>query len=601
MFPWLGAALAGMLVVLWQYGRSALTARFGLSALLRGLATMFVVALLLDAPAGRPSVPAPDVALDASASWLRAAPRCNRWRHALDSASALGHGRWMRFGDSMRVDPGSTAPGDHASRLRPVADQAAGTGRPLVVITDGELDDADALATLPRGSRVIALPCPPLPDAALSTLEAPRTLLAGDSATARVTIVAGGAGVGAGRLEIRLDSAMVGTATHPALGPYAERTLDVRIVPGGAERTAVLRATLRSGADAEPRNDTLGVGVDVSRAPAAVFVSTAPDYDAREAAAALRVVSSLPTRVYYRVAPGAWRADGTLARVDERVVRAAVRDAPLVVLHGDTSVFGPPRAVTRGALLLFAPPAADDGEWFAAAAPASPIASVASALPFDSLPPLSVAPVVPRGAWQGLVTRRGGAPDDRRAALVGWDAPRRVAVLGASGLWRWRFRGGVRADAYGAFFGSLYDWLAASRSDRRAAVPADEPLRAGAPIRWRRGAAGDSVVALTITRRSATGRVYSVMLRFADGVNVAESAALQPGVYDARMAGGNAVLVVNPSRELVPRRATVRTGGVGGVAALGEPAKLRSLGWVYLLAVGMLCGEWVLRRRAGVK
>jgi hypothetical protein len=61
------------------------------------------------------------------------------------------------------------------------------------------------------------------------------------------------------------------------------------------------------------------------------------------------------------------------------------------------------------------------------------------------------------------------------------------------------------------------------------------------------------------------------------------------------------VLVVNPSRELVPRRATVRAGGVGGAAALGEAITLRSLGWVYALVVAMLCGEWMLRRRAGVR
>jgi hypothetical protein len=402
-------------------------------------------------------------------------------------------------------------------------------------------------------------------------------------------------------VELRLDDALLGSARYPALPPHAEQALDVRGIAAGGERTAVLRATLHPGADAEPRNDSLGLGVDVSRAPSAVFVSTAPDYDAREAVAALRGITSLSTRAYFRVAPGAWRQEGTLARVEESVVREAVREAPLVVLHGDTAAFGPPRAATRGALLLFAPPLSDDGEWFAAAAPASPLAGVLGVLPFDSLPPLSVAATVARGDWQGLVVRRGGAADDRRAALAGWDAPRHIAVLGASGLWRWRFRGGTQADAYGAFFGSLYDWLAAGRNDRRAAVPDVEPLRAGTPIRWRRGAGGDSVAAVTITRHSATGRVYSVVLRFAEGANVAESPPLQPGVYDARTTGGSAVLVVNPSRELVPSRATVKPGPVGGAPAVGEPPALRSLGWVYGLAVLLLCAEWLLRRKAGAR
>ena len=601
MISWLLAALVGAIVMAWQYGRGAFTPRFGLPALLRFAAVLLVTALLLDAPAGRAATPRPDVLLDASESWLRAAPRCDRWRMALDSAAALGGGGRLLFGDSVRAAGATSAPDDNASRLRQVADRAAGTGRPVVLITDGELDDPDALAALPRGSRAIVMPCAPGRDAAVASLDAPRTMLAGDTITTRVTIAAGGAGASAGQVEIRLDSAMLATTRFDALAPWGENTVELRGVPAGGERASVLRAIVRSDGDAEPRNDTLGVGVDVSRAPAAVFVSSAPDFDSREAVAALRGVTSLPTRAYYRVAPGVWRAEGSLARAEERDVRAAVRDAPLVILHGDTSLFGAPRAATRGALLLFAPPTGDEGDWFAAAAPPSPLSAALTSLPFDSLPPLNVGPRLPRGDWEGLVARRRGGASDGRPVLVGWDEPRHVAILGASGLWRWRFRGGTRADAYGAFFGSLYDWLASGRTDRRAAVPAADAVRAGAPIRWRRGASADTVVQVTVTRRSATGRVYTMSLRFDDGAGIAESAPLQPGVYDARMAGGSVVLVVNASRELVPRRPSVVAGTIGGAAALGDAPSLRSIGWMYVAAVLLLCAEWLLRRRMGVK
>jgi hypothetical protein len=474
-----------------------------------------------------------------------------------------------------------------------------------VVITDGELDDPDVVGTLPRGSRTVVIPCLPAPDVAVASLEAPRTLLAGDTVTAQITLMGGPRGGPPGTLELRLDATVLGSAPFEALGPYAERAIALRGVASGAERGGVLRAVIHSAGDGdlEPRNDTLAMGVDVSRSPAAVFVSTAPDYDAREAVAALRGVTSLPTRAYYRVAPGAWRTDATLARVEERAVKTAVADAPLVVLHGDTSVFGAPRSVTRGALLLFAPPATDDGEWFAAAAPSSPLAPTLSALPFDSLPPISVSPSVPKGDWQGLIARRGGGggSDDRRVVLAGWDAPRHVAVLGAAGLWRWRFRGGARADAYGVLFGSLYDWLAAGRSDRRAVVPEAEPLRAGMPVRWRRGAPGDSVVRVTITRRSATGRVYSLTLRFTEGANVVESPPLAPGIYDARIPGGSAVIAVNASRELIPRRPTVSTGTIGGLPLIGAASSVREIPWVWLLAIVLLCTEWVLRRRIGLR
>jgi hypothetical protein len=604
MLLWLLAALVGLLLAALQYGRAAIAPRTVPLAVLRTLAAGLVVALLVGAPAGRPRRIEPDVALDASESWLRGARGCDRWRMALDTATKLGGGHWLRFGDSVRADPSVDAPSDHASRVRPVTDRATGTGRPVIVITDGELDDPDAAAALPRGSRTIVIApaaCAPAPDVAISALEAPRALVAGDTLTARITLAAGGAGGPPGRLELRIDGALVAGAEFGPLAPYAEMPLAVRAAVPSVERAAILRAIIRGDGDLEARNDTLAIGVDVSRAPAAVFVSTSPDYDAREAVAALRGVTSLPTRAYYRVAPGAWRSDAGLMRVDESVVRAAVGEAPLVVLHGDTSAFGPPRRVTRGALLLFAPPAGDDGEWFAAVAPPSPLAAALASLPFDSLPPLSVSPAVPRGDWQGLVAHRGGIPNDRRVVLAGWDAPRHIAVLGAAGLWRWRFRGGVRMHAYGTLLGSLYDWLAAGRSDRRAVLPDGGLLRAGMPVRWRRGAGSDSVVNVTVTRRAATGRVHSLALQFAKGANVTESPPLPVGVYDVRTAGGSAVLVVNPSRELVPRRPAVKNGIVGGVAGLVSAPPLHERGWVFGVVILLLCAEWMLRRRAGLR
>ena len=599
MIAWLLAALAGVLAAVVQYGRGLLAPRTLPLAILRALSAALIVALLLGAPGGRASTMTPDVALDASESWLRASDS-SAWKAAVDSAARIG-GVVHRFGDSLRVASSVEAPGDHASRLRGVADAATGSGRPVVIITDGELDEPELLPALPRGSRTLVIPRREGADAAVLALEAPHALLAGDTVTARVTLTAGAVGSPAAHVELRLDDVVLDTLATPALGAYGERVVSLRGVAAGAERGALLRAIVRAPGDREPRNDTLSLGVDVTRAPAAVFVSTAPDYDAREAVSALRGVTSLPTRAFYRVAPGMWRIDGGLARVEERTVRDAVRDAPMAVLHGDTAVFGAPRIASRGALLLFAPPPNDEGEWFAAAAPASPIAPLLAGIPFDSLPPLSVAPLLPRGEWQGLVTRRGGSPDDRRVALVGWETPRRIAVLGASGFWRWRFRGGVRSDAYAALFGALYDWLAAGRTDRRAVVPDGEPLRAGMPVTWRRGAPTDSVASAVLVRRDGTAQRRTVTVRFADGASVAETSALPAGIYDVTTAGGTSVLAVNQSREWLPRRASVQSGAVGGEPALGEAPALRDRAWLYALVVLMLCAEWLLRRRVGLR
>lgn len=601
MALWLLAAVVGLAAAALGYGARALNLRVAPLAALRALAVAIVVALLLGAPGGRSTPLVPEVALDASESWLRAAPGCGVWQTALDSASRIG-GTRLRFGDSLRVDRSAAPPTDHASRLRTVADRAAGSGYPVIVITDGELEDADALSSLPRGSRAIVMRCPPGRDLALSSIDAPRSILAGDTITTRLTVVAGGAGSTAGQVELRLDDQLVATQPVSALGAFAEQTVVLRGVATGApERPAVLRAQFRGAGDAEPRNDTLSLGVDVSRAAAAVFVSTAPDFDAREAVAALRGVTSLPTRAYYRVAVGAWRTDGTLARVGEDEVKTAVRDAPIVILHGDTTLFGPPRSATRGALLLFAPPTTDEGEWLAAAAPASPLAAALSALPFDSLPPLSVAPSLPRGEWQGLIAREPGAGGERRVVITGWETPRHIAVLGASGFWRWRFRGGQRSDAYGTLFGTLFDWLAAGRSDKRAVVPDAGVFRAGAPVRWRRGASTDSIVAISITRRGTPARTDSMTLRFRNNATLVESPPLQQGVYDVRSAGGTSVIAVNASAELLPRRATVTNGRIGGSPSLADAPLARDLGWLYAVVVLALCAEWLLRRRAGLR
>jgi hypothetical protein len=183
---------------------------------------------------------------------------------------------------------------------------------------------------------------------------------------------------------------------------------------------------------------------------------------------------------------------------------------------------------------------------------------------------------------------------------VGTDEPRRVAIVAASGLWRWRFRGGVASDAFTALWGSIFDWLAAERADRRAAVPEERVIRAGDPIRWRRGSASDTVVVLALKRRGAT-RVDSLTLRFAPGVNVVETRPLPAGIYEATARGGSALLAVNPSREWLPRAPGVTPGAVRGLLAADAGPRLRGAGWAYALAIVMLCAEWILRRRRGMR
>ena len=124
-------------------------------AALRALAWITVLALLLDAPAApRRAVP-PIAALDASASWLRGGDSA-RWRRAIRRRGARPR-ELLLFGDSVRpASPPVPRDVDDARASRSPSARSA-VGRPLVLVTDGELDDPAPLASLPAGSRVEVL------------------------------------------------------------------------------------------------------------------------------------------------------------------------------------------------------------------------------------------------------------------------------------------------------------------------------------------------------------------------------------------------------------------------------------------------------------
>lgn len=605
MSPWLLAALAGVLFALVQYaGRDLrLGTRALIPALLRFASVTLLVALLLDAPSGPRTPLASWVALDVSASWQRGRDTV-AWQGALREVDAARPESLFVFGDSLRAVRGTrslTTPRDLTSLARPAVERALGRGHPLVVVTDGELADPEALRELPAGSRVDVVPHAAARDLAVSSLDLPRALVSGDTVDLHVGLVAGSRGAAAGTLALMVGEGTVLTSPIDSLTPYAERSVDLRARIEGKEGPAVVRAVVHSPGDVEPRNDTLSMAVDLSRAASAVFVSTSPDFDARYALSVLRGALAVPTRGYFRVAPGAWRVDGSLAPVSEADVRAAFHDAPVAILHGDTTVFGPPRAATVGPLALLVPEDGD-GEWYAANAPPSPLSPALSGLPWDSLPPITIGGTAPSGQWRALEVRR-GRDEDHRVIIAGSDAPRRVVVVAASGLWRWRFRGGAPADAYTALWGSLFDWLAAERADRRAAVPTGVVIRAGEAVRWHRGSARDSSVLVVLRRlgRSDSARTDSMTLRFRGDATITESPPLAPGLYTATVRGGTTMLAVNNSPEWLPRAPRVASGTIGGGVSTETAPRLRKVGWVYALLLVLLCVEWVVRRRIGMR
>lgn len=568
------------------------------SSVLRIIAVTLAIALAFDAPRGRAGMRSPLVALDASASWLRG--RADTvWARALAQAKdAAGADTVWLVGDSLRPLRNERAPADAASRVEGAVDRALGSGRPLTLFTDGEVDDPQSLERLLAASRVDVAAGSAGRDAAMLGVETPRSAVAGDTISVTVRLSSGGNGSAGGAVTLMIDRTPLARIPVDSMAPWSERDVSANVrvpVVGGDHR--LVRASFAAAGDAVAANDTLAAVLDVASAPRAVFVSTAPDQDSRFSLDVLRGTLAIAVRAFYRVAPGVWRQEPGLTPATEADVRAALANAPIAVLHGDTSLFGAPRSLTTGALALMTPSAGDGEEWYAVSAPVSPISPSLAGLPWDSLPPFAIGGA-PRGEWTGLTVRRARTQRDERVVVAGSEQPRRVAVIAASGLWRWRFRGGISADAYAALWGGIFDWLAAGGDDRRAAVPAAAWSRAGEPIVWRRGARRDSVVRVVV-RAIGSARADTMMLRFPGDVILAESRPMSAGEYDVSIPGGTTRLFVGPSREWLPRRATVQGGAAGEAEAAGLTPRLRDAWWAYVLLLAALTTEWLLRRRAG--
>jgi hypothetical protein len=90
-------------------------------------------------------------------------------------------------------------------------------------------------------------------------------------------------------------------------------------------------------------------------------------------------------------------------------------------------------------------------------------------------------------------------------------------------------------------------------------------------------------------------------LRFAPGTVSTTSPALPAGVYDARTTGGSAVLVVNASREWVPRAPSVRDGPLSRGALSTDAPRLADRWWPFLAALMLLSVEWIARRLVGLR
>lgn len=585
------AAAAGGGLAWIGYGRG--TGRDGTRSLilLRAVALTLLFLLLADATcAVRPQHARPLVLLDGSLSMDAAG---GAWPAARDSARHLGDVR--TFGDGQDAD---SLPDRGTSELRPALAAAAASGRPVVVVTDGELDDgADLPSDLIRAARVLVIPRRPVPDVAVTDVAAPTRAALDDTIGISVTI---------GRRDTGADSA---TVTLAADRPLARRTIRfgaassvgvtfsiaARMIGAGDH---LLRTRVTAAGDQEPRDDERWILIHVAPTPGIVLLAAPPDWDSRQLYRTLRSVTDLPVRGFSRMG-GRWWTMESLAPVTADAVTRAARGADLLIVKGDGSLA--PSA--RRALWTWpsgeSGPAPEGGDWYATAPGASPVAGAWTGVPFDSLPPLAeVAPgTMPAKGWIGLEARR-----DRRGAvragIVGSEvAGRRQLLVTADGLWRWPFAGGAAEEAYRSLMAASVAWLLGGTPvtqirPARGVVPRGTPLI----FLWTGGNVPGPV---PVTLRGDAG-TRTDTLRF-DGAGRAEL-RLPVGQYHFQAAGAIGVVAVEPwSREWFPGPVTVTAHAGHLEAALSLRRSARDRLWIFALILASLAAEWTLRRRRGLR
>ncbi len=550
---------------------------------------------------------APVVLLDASLSMAAAG---GQWQAALDTARSLAGTRGMvlRFGSA--TAPFDTAsPVDGGSRLGGTVGVARARDRPVVVVTDGEIEDVESIpGSLLEGVVLVVLPRDTVVNASVITVEARPRAERDDSIRIETAIGLWGVDTEVeARLEVfeagrRLASEATTLLPVPSI---ARRRL---ILPPGTLSVGlhVLRVRVTAPGDREPRDDERLVVVEVSEQPGVVVIADPPDWEGRFLVSELTDIVRSSVRGYARIAGDRWLDMTTLSAIAAPTVVRAARGAGLLVLRGraDAVETGPRQAV------WYWPGGSDDrpeffpGDWYLTEAPgASPIAGRIARIEWDSLPPLlGLVPLVARSNEWVALTARQGRRGPERPVLIGRDsAGIRTLTTAGAGMWRWGFRGGAAREAYRALLATGSDWLLGSSALRRRVALSSSPTVArGEPIvfRW----AGDSVPdSLAVRFTGDAGSDTTSMLRFGtDGVALF---AGPPDVYrwsvvDNPQLRGVAV-VENYSPEFAPRRVWMPPAGEGTILRLVE-RYARESWWLFVFAVVAFAGEWAWRYRCGL-
>lgn len=593
----LGAVLAAIVLaggVYWgleRLGTSAIV-----PAVLRAVAWLVLGLLLLDLSCAKPpEATRPLVLLDAS---LSMAGSGGRWVEAMAEAGRLGE---IRLVGSLGTD---SAPTGGRSMVAAAVSAAAASGRPVWLVTDGEIEDApDIPGDVLAQTGVKLFTRLRVPDLALVRLGGPERIAVGD--TLRLDVEVSGFGL-PDRKQVTVDVSS-GESRWLTATIALTNGSGSAVIAGPLPRSAtagrhLLTVALRDANDAEPRTDRRLHAIMVLPTPGIVVVANPAGWESRFFFRTIGEVAALPVRGYFAVDRTRWARMGDLASVSATEVDQAVQRADLLVQFGDL----PERTRRTGArarwdwVATSRTSAPTEGDWYLMPGGVSPISGAFVGLPVDSFPPAAgLAALTPSlQDWVGLVGqlgRRGG----ERPAVVGRDsAGRREVLVGVAGLWRWAFRGGPSEQAYRAWVAATTTWLlGASDSATGRARPLRAVVSQGRPVVFER--LRPDLTTLRIDLRGPAG-ARSDTLRF-DGAGRAEL-LLPPGRYDFRLDGGGSGLI---GVEVYSDEWLLRPVALPERVATSAPpsgrAPLRDRWWLFAVVIAALSGEWWWRRRAGLR
>lgn len=640
----LAAAGAAVAFSVWTYRKRELPVpgRWGLAAL-RSATLVLALLLLLDPrlPGGELSGPPNWVLIDASASMAVGPDGATPWDSAAARSRTLrsGGARVLRFGGDPPAPAGVSVlgapPTEPRSLLVPTLERAAEAGaREVVVLSDLRLEDPvgvrAALRRLGLSVRFEAVGAA-VRNGGVAVLTLPADVEAEERVVGELSVFAAGVDDSDSlRVEVREEELLVWSGFVPA--PTAGRVVRVPLdlAPparsGGGE--VRYRAIVSLPGDLFAADDeAVAYTVVDPREGTLVGVSFAPDWELRHLLPVLARATGLPTRGFIQAGERFVPAESGSERaeaVGADSVAARVRDAEIVVLHGlgsdapdwahqvaaqapRTLVFvsDPVGATAAGVRVI----SSRSGEWYLdAELPPSPLRADLAALSFQGLPPLTDI-FRPAGVFDGigpLDVRLSGTGRAESPMVLRERGGRRAALVLATGWWRWSLRPGPAKEAYGRVWSSVAGWLTAGGALPSQRVrPTSRVIPPGEAVEWT--SAGVAPLHLMVSAVPGDSVVTDTTL--SQPVEGLRTPDLVPGTYNYLAVSGSDSTVGRfdvhaTSAELRHLRMDVPDSVLsqsGSREERGAGRPLRRHPLPYFLLLGLLCSEWVARRRKGLR